>query len=38
MLIHGQQLLEAGIVADWVPHWIDFQARDGNASAGRNRK
>jgi hypothetical protein len=24
MLLHGQQLLKAGIIADRVPDWIDF--------------
>ena len=36
VLLHCKQLLEVGIVADRVPDWIDFQARDGNFVAGRN--
>ena len=36
MLGSCEQLPEAGIVTDRVPDWIDFQARDGDASAGRN--
>ena len=38
VLLHRQQFLKAGIVADRIPNWVDFQTRDGNASAGRNRK
>src|SRR6185369_11130696 len=38
VLLHGEQLLEAGTIADRVPHWIDFQARDGNGLARRDRE
>src|SRR2546423_15443392 len=38
VLVHGQQLLEPGIVADRVPHWIDLQARDGDGLAGWHRE
>ena len=38
VLLHRQQFLKAGIVADWVPHWIDFQACDGNGLARRDRE
>jgi len=34
MFLAGEQLLEAGIVADWVPDRINFYARDGNDHAG----
>ena len=36
MLLTCQQFLEAGIVADRVPDWIDFQARDGNGFTRRD--
>ena len=38
MLVHGQQLLEAGIIANRVPHWIDLLACDGNGFARGNRE
>ena len=38
MFLSGEQLLEAGIVADRVPDRIDFQARNGNRLARGNGK
>jgi hypothetical protein len=30
--------LESGIVADWIPHWINLQLVDGNVKADRHRQ
>src|SRR6266481_2590588 len=38
MLSSGEQLLKTWIILDRAPHWIDFQARDGNGLARRERE
>ena len=35
-LTFGKELLKTRIVTDWVPHWLDLQARDGNVFTGRD--
>lgn len=38
MLGFSEQFLEAGIVADRVPDWINLQPRDGNGFARGDRE
>ena len=38
VILHRQQFLKAGIVTNRIPDWIDFQARDGNGLARRDRE
>src|SRR4029450_6892269 len=37
-LLDRKQLLKSGIITDWGPHRIDFQARDGTSLPGRDRE